>query len=273
MKRSVLFTLLVLFLSPFAQAVELDDRTVLLVMDKKNSGSSSKALRAKLLSTREDIGFSKTDLPIVFMNFDGSETEKEYARRLGIKSEDAPVICVVHWARDATHGPKQIVENAIARKATTFQVEPMIISYMRAIHHAEDTLVHSDSTPDYELETGLLEIENHRFEASGEPNYITDAAVRVRNADKHPIRGIVVRFYKKLNETDDWQLLEEQEVEKLPKGYVAARDFVGNTRDLNLLDAEGNAVECYYRIEVEQGGRVQSREGKFVPSESPVDVH
>ena len=88
MKRTILSVLILFCLAPFAAAAELDGRTVLLVVSRDNSADTTKAIRAKLLDTRSKIGFSKADMPIVFMTFNGSETEKAYAKRLGISADD-----------------------------------------------------------------------------------------------------------------------------------------------------------------------------------------
>jgi hypothetical protein len=274
MKHTLTLILLTLFcLSSLTQAAELDGRTVLLLVTK-DKATNTDVIKQKLLETRKQIGYSKKDLPIVFLTFDGSETERTYTERLGINAEDSPVLCVVEWANDATHGPKRILDNAVVRQASTQEVDSMLISYLKAVHHTgeDKALTVGQAAEVDDLTPGLLEIESHRFEASGKPFYLADAGIRIKNADNRNLHNIAVRFYSKLNEDDRWQLMDEQVVEKLPKGYVASRDFVGNTKQLGLTDEKGNAVPCFYRIEVEQGGQVVSREGKFEPSESPIDI-
>lgn len=264
--------LLALLVAPVF-AAPLDGHTVILVMSKDGQ-AETEVLRQKLLDTRKAMGFSKVDIPIVFMTFDKSETEKEYAQRLGINSQDAPVMCVVEWGEPAHHGPKRVVDGAITRMATSQQVDSMLVSYLKATHTeaaktpeaAVSTEVANDLAP------GALDIESFRFEASGKPSYLANAGIRINNADKRTLRNIVVRFYSKLQEGDEWQLMEKQVIDKLPKGYAASRDFVGDTRTLKLIDEENLPIPCYFRIEVEQGGQVLSREGHFVPYESQLRV-
>jgi len=264
-----LLTLLSVLLVASVGAVDLDGRTVILLITK-NSDSQAEQMRQSLLDTRREMGFSKKDIPIVFMTFDGSETEREYTQRLGVKAKDAPILCVAEWGKPAHFGPKKVMDQAITREATRAAVDSVFVEYFKAVNQGEGD--QSADEPADSYGPGLLEIESFRFEASGKPFYLADAAVRVKNADNHTIHNITVRFYSKLHSEDNWKLMETQVVEKLPKGYVASRDFVGNTRNLGLIDEDGNAVRCLFRIEVEQGGQVLSREGEFVPSEAPVDV-
>ena len=264
--------LLALLLAPVV-AAPLDGHTVILVMSKDGQPEAG-VLRQKLLDTRKAMGFSKVDIPIVFMTFDKSETEKEYAQRLGINSKDAPVMCVVEWGEPAHHGPKRVVDEAIIRMATSQQVDSMFVSYLKATHaevaKAPDTAASSEGGNDFA--PGVLEIANYRFEAGGKPSYLANAGIRINNADKRTLKNIVVRFYSKLQEGDDWQLMEKQVIEKLPKGHAASRDFVGDTRTLKLINEENLPVPCYFRIEVEQGGQVLSREGHFVPYEAHLEA-
>ena len=65
-------------------------------------------------------------------------------------------------------------------------------------------------------------------------------------------------------------MMGKKTLNKLVSGYFASRDIVGDTREMNLADAEGNAIRCFYRIEVEYGGNTIYEEGEFIPNENAI---
>lgn len=208
---------------------------------------------------------SSSQMPIFFMTVAGSETERTYAQRLGINPADVPVLCVVEWAEVASNGPKRVLDGAIIRRASVNDVDSALVRYLK-VTRTDGQRPISEMDP---YSPGLLTVENHRFEVSGKPYNTLDASVRIRNVDERPLKGIAARFYTKFAEGDQWRLLEEKHVDRLPAGYVITRDYVSDPMQLGLLDEHGWARPCFYRIEVEQGGQVHSEEGYFDPNTRP----
>lgn len=267
MKRLII--LIVLLMTALTAAVGLDGRTVILLVSQHRAGDPKmEAVKAKLLETREKLGYSTEQMPIVYMGFLDSDTERQHFDRLGFQAFDSPVLCVVEWGNPARFGPKQIVQDAIARSATPEHVDHIVESYLRAINKTENPDSGSQLPPPDEAKSGL-EIVTVRFEASGRPLFLTNAAVRVKNHEPLTLTNVTIRFYKKLQEDDSWSLMGKKVLERLPAGHFATRDIVGDTRQFELVDAENSAVPCFYRIEVECDGNVISEEGKFVPSLGP----
>jgi hypothetical protein len=274
MKKFVL--LILLLVTAMGSAQSLDGKIVILLVSEHRSGDSRmEEVKTKLLDLREKLGFSKEQMPIVFMGFADSDTERKYFDRLGFQAFDSPVLCVAEWGNPARFGPKRIVDYAIARSATPQHVDYIVEQYLKAVNLSVDgPIAHpspSPTTTPSPGETGL-KIVNVRFEASGKPLFLTNAGVRVKNFGSQTVRSITIRFYNRISLQDAWQFMGEKTLEKIPAGYVASRDVVGDTRDFRLVDSQKNAVRCFYKIEVEYNGNIIVEEGEFSPSEGPVGV-
>lgn len=267
MKR--LIFLIILLLTALSAAVGLDGRTVILLVSQHRTGDPKmEAVKAKLLETRDKLGYSTEQMPIVYMGFLDSDTERRHFDRLGFQAFDSPVLCVAEWGNPARFGPKQVINDAIARSATPQHVDFIIDQYLRAI----DRMDGSSNTPGPSPDPGKsgIEIINVRFEASGQPLFLTNAAVRIKNNEPTTVTNVAIRFYSKLQESDSWSLMGEKTLERLPSGNFATRDIVGDTRKFNLVNAENSAVTCFYRVEIEYNGHIISEEGKFEPVKGPV---
>ena len=287
--------LLILMMVSTAMAVGLDGRTVILVVSEHRKGDALvKNIQRALFLQRDNLGLSKEEMPIVFMGFLDSDAERKYFDRLGFKAKDAPVICVTEWGNPARFGPKR-VNGAIARTASEANVARLVDSFLHKtgrdhlrLRRIGGELVYPDSglpinpppttppstppvtPPPSGGVAGRIDIVKVRFEASGKPLFMTNAAVRLHNPGGQTLRNITVRFYAKPIDAKEWLLITEEKMDKLPAGYFATRDFVGDTRKINIVDAEQNSVRCHYKVEVEQGGHTIVEEGVFVPSEAPV---
>ena len=264
-KLTLIFLIL---LASLASAIELDGKTVILLVSEHRSGDPRmESVKKKLLEERESLGFDTENMPIVFMGFKDSDTEKRYFDRLGFQEVDSPVLCVVEWGNPARFGPKKVLDYAIARSATPDHVDSIVKDYLAM----RDAPPEGGVTPPIPPRTGgELEIVNVRFEAAGKPLYLTNAGVRLQNTGTETAREITVRFYCKLSAQDSWQLMGKKTLAKLVSGYFATRDVVGDTRNFGLTDENGNAIPCLYRIEVEHAGKVIYEEGQFIPNEEPV---
>lgn len=275
MKR---FFLILALLVSVASAAGLDGRRVILVVSEHRTGDPKmKVLETELRRLRKELGFSKAQMPLVFMGFKDSDTERTYFDRLGFQAFDSPIICVAEWGNPARFGPKKVVDYAIARSATQQHVPFIVNEFLKAEGHKVDPTPIGTPTPmppppPSDSAPGKLELLNVRFEASGKPLYMTNVGVRIKNWDEQTVRGIKIRFYCKPPDQTEWVLMGTKTINKIPAGHFVSRDIVGDTRKFNLVDPEMNAVRCPYRIEVEQGGRVITEEGVFTPNESPVGV-
>lgn len=259
---------LILVLTSVVSALNLDGRIVVLLVSEHRSGDPMmESVKKELLEARDRLGYSKDEMPIVFMGFADSDTEKTYFDRLGFKSYDSPVLCVAEWGNPARFGPKQVVDYAIVRTARPDNVDFIVDEFLKATGKSVDPKVTHTPTPGA---AGSLEIVNVRFEASGKPLYMTNVGVRIKNSDDHTLHDITIRFYSKLKQEDGWSLMGEKTLKKLPSGYFATRDVVGDTKKFQLLDSENNAVRCLYRVEIEHNGKIITEEGEFIPSEGPV---
>lgn len=271
--------LVFLLLTGLATADGLDGRTVILLVSEHRSGDpSAEAVKSELLRKREELGLEKKDMPIVFMGFADSDAERQYFDRLGFQSFDSPVLCVVEWGNPGRFGPKKVVSDAIARTATPQHVDFVVGHWLKETGRSTEEPVAIVKPPTKPVENtepqepGEIEIVSTRFEASGKPLYITNAGIRIKNVDTKALRNISIRFYSKRSLEDDWNLMRKKTLERLPIGYFASRDVVGDTKQFGLTDDLGSSVPCFYRIEVEHGGQVRFREGDFIPIEGSVRV-
>ncbi|MCA9779673.1 MAG: hypothetical protein KC800_23255, partial [Candidatus Eremiobacteraeota bacterium] len=201
-KLTLIFLIL---LAPLACAVELDGKTVILLVSEHRSGDPRmESVKKKLLEEREALGFDTENMPIVFMGFKDSDTEKKYFDRLGFQEVDSPVLCVVEWGNPARFGPKKVLDYAIARSATPEHVDSIVKDYLAMRDVPPDGGVTPPVPP---RAGGELEIVNVRFEAAGKPLYLTNAGVRLQNTGTETAREITVRFYCKLSAQDSWQIM------------------------------------------------------------------
>ncbi len=260
---------ILILLTSVASAVELDGRTVILLVSEHRSGDPRmESVKKKLLDERDALGFDTENMPIVFMGFRDSDTEKKYFDRLGFQEVDSPVLCVVEWGNPARFGPKKVLDYAIARSATPEHVDSIVRDYLAIKDGPPDGGINPPPiSPDA---SGELEIVSIRFEAAGKPLYMTNAGVRLQNSGTETAREITIRFYCKLSAQQSWKLIGKKTLAKLVSGYFATRDVVGDTREFGLTDENGNAIRCLYRIEVEFAGKVIYEEGEFIPNEEPV---
>jgi hypothetical protein len=268
MKKLIL--LLLILLSTLASAVELDGKTVILLVSEHRSGDPKmEAVKSALLAQRTEMGMNTETMPIVFMGFKDSDTERKYFDRLGFQDFDSPVLCVVEWGNPARFGPKQVLDYAIYRTATPQHVDFIIKEYLSLVNKSPAD-IGVDPPPISPDASGDLEIINVRFEASGKPLFLTNAGIRLQNTGVETVRDISIRFYSKTSQDTGWSLMGKKTLNKLVSGYFASRDIVGDTRQFKLTDAQGNAIPCRYRIEVEFGGKIIYEEGEFVPNESAI---
>lgn len=256
--------LILLLLTLTSSALELDGKTVILLVSEHRTGDPKmEAVKARLLKERTDLGFTTEDMPVVFMGFKDSDTEREYFDRLGFQEFDTPVLCVVEWGNPARFGPKRVLDYAIYREATPQHVDFIVKEYLSMKGKDPNSVGNPPELPPDA--SGELELQDVRFSAAGAPVYLTNAGVRIRNTSPEIVRDIVVRFYLKTDEQSGWQLIGKKDLDKLLSAHFASRDLVLDTRDIGLVDEDGRALPCLYRIEVEQAGKVLYREGEFRP--------
>ncbi len=253
---------------------------ILVVSEHRTGDPKMKVLEDELRRMRKELGYTKDEMPLVFMGFADSDTEKKYFDRLGFQSFDSPILCVAEWGNPARFGPKRVVDYAIARSATRQHVAPIVKAFLET-----EGLIKKDPFPlppptgnpppppqAGGEQPGQLELLNVRFEASGKPLYMTNVRARIRNADSRTLRNITVRFYCKTTDHADWFLMDTKTINKIPAGHFVSRDVVDDTREFNLVDENQSARPCRYRIEVEHAGQTLVEEGEFVPAESPVGM-
>ena len=261
-RRLLPFILLLLTLT--ASAVELDGKTVILLVSEHRTGDPKmEAVKARLLEERTALGYTTDDMPVVFMGFKDSDTEREYFDRLGFQEFDTPVLCVVEWGNPARFGPKRVLDYAIYRGATPQHVDFIVKEYLSMKDKDPNSVGRPPEIPPDA--SGELELQDVRFSAAGAPVYLTNAGVRIRNTDSEILRDIVIRFYVKTDEQSGWQLIGKKALDKLLSAHFASRDLVLDTRDIGLVDQDGRALPCFYRIEVEHAGKILYQEGEFIP--------
>ena len=266
MKRLILVMLMLL--CGGASAVNLDGRIVILLVSAHRTGDPRmEAVKSELLKMRQDLGYDTESMPVVFMGFEDSDTERKYFDRLGFQAFDSPVLCVVEWGNPARFGPKRVLDYAIARSATPQHVDFIVKNYLKTVE--DPGSLEGPALPPPLTDTDGLEIQNVRFEASGQPLYLTNVAVRLRNNTDLVARDVTLRFFCKTSTDEGWRLMGKKVIDKLLPGNIASRDIVGDTRNFGLVNAENNSIRCYYRVEVEQGGKVIHQEGEFIPYAGP----
>ena len=276
MKRLCL--LFLFLLSGLAGAVELDGRTVILVVAEHRANDPVvSSMEAELIRLRTELGMSAEDMPIIFMGFADSDTDKANFDRLGFKAADAPVMCVVEWGKPARFGPKKVLGAAIKRHAEVQHSAAIVNAYLGqmgfdnrlpeppgfGLRPTPAPVEVVDNSP------GRLEIDKVRFEVGGKTLFLTNVGVRVRNLEQRTLRDVKVRVFAKPTKSTEWKLVDEQIVPKILAGNMVVRDNVSDSGKLGLVGDDGLALPSQYRIEVEHMGKVVSKEGDFVPITSP----
>ncbi len=269
MLRLICLLLLLLFATVPALSDTLDGRNVILVVTEHRTDEVSQRLHGKLNTYRNKLGFDRDSMPLVFMGFADSDTERGFFERLGFKANNAPVVGLAEWGNPARFGPKRIYPDAIYRNAEGPKAEHAAAAVLRSwlILEGHDNLIPTlDKLVGADLGQGQLEIEDVRFEANGAPIYILNSRVRLRNTGVAVATDITIRFWCRPLGDPGWTLIGERLIERLPAGHRVARDLVMDTKDLPILDAEGVVEPCEYRIVVTHAGSEISREGEFHPS-------
>ena len=256
----LLLAFLLLALSLPTIAWQLDGKTVILVVSKHREGDSEMdVLRERVKEVRQSLGYSTQSMPIVFMGFADSDTDRKYFDRLGFQAADSPVLAVVEWGNPARFGPKRIIGRGIVRKAGPDQVDFIAKSFQEAIDAPEPPV----TTPLPLAQ--ILDVVSVRFKPRGEPIYHSTAGIRLRNTKNLTLKDLTVRYYAKLPLETSWKLLAERKIESLPPGNFVSRDVVFDSRESTLLDTSGQAQDCLYRFEVNCGDETLVEEGNYDP--------
>jgi hypothetical protein len=261
LQMRTLVLLALLSITGLAPAWEIDGQTALLVVSEHRVGDTKlEEIKNELLAARERMGYDKETMPVVFMGFKDSDTERKYFDRLGFQAIDSPVVAVVEWGNPARFGPKRIIGHGIKRHATAGDVETLIGHYLKAI---DKTLV--EPAPSTLSFKEIVEVVSVRFKVRGKPLFLTSMGIRVRNTQNLTLKDIQVRYYGKLRQDEEWELLGERTLEDLPPGNFASRDLVVKSQGSRLLDQEQNPLPCLYKIECEYRGERLTEEGEFAP--------
>lgn len=269
MKRLAVF-LALLCLAPVQAQEVLDGRNVILVVTEHRTDELSERLHSMLSDYRSQLGLTREALPLVFMGFADSDTERGFYQRLGFKAEDAPVVCMAEWGNPGRFGPKRVYPEAIFRSAEGLKGEHAAAVVLREWLEREgyaDRLAHLRELMGGMPGHGELTIQDVEFQANGKPLYVLNARARLRNVGVATVSNAAVRFYCRPHSGAPWTNLGEHVIEKVPGGYMVVRDLVADTRNLPIVNSEGAIQPCEYRVEVLQDGEVSSLEGRFFPSE------
>lgn len=117
-----------------------------------------------------------------------------------------------------------------------------------------------------EEQSGPLRLEEAVFEANGAPLYVVNARARVKNLGEKGYRDGKVRFYCRLDASQDWTLVGERPLPGVPPGHSATCDLVTDSEGLPIFNGEGEVSHCQYRVEVQYADGVAQAEGEFHPS-------
>lgn len=261
--------LLLLLLTLPALSDTLDGRNVILVVTEHRTDEVSERLHSKLNTYRNQLGFNRESMPLVFMGFADSDDERSFFERLGFTAKNAPVVGLAEWGNPARFGPKRIYPDAIYRNAHGLKAEhaaaAVLRSWLRLEGH-ESLIPTLDKLVGTDLGQGQLEIEDTRFEANGAPIYLLNSRVRFKNTGVAVATDITIHFWCRPMGDPQWTLIGERTIERLPAGHRVARDLVVDTKDLPILDENGVVKPCEYRIVITHKGKEISREGEFHPS-------
>ncbi|MGE0492086.1 MAG: hypothetical protein AB7S38_22925 [Vulcanimicrobiota bacterium] len=267
MRWGLLFCLLVCWALP--AAAELAGRKVVLVVTRHRQDPDMVKLEEYLTNLRSDLGLGRAQMPLVFMGFEDSSAEAGYFQRLGFKSQDAPVMCVAEWGDPERFGPKRVVDEAIMRRVeadATGDIVGVVRQWLEMEGYADKVSMLPVTGPTLEPQ-GRLQVSDLRFEANGKPLFLLNARVRLKNVGEHAVTGVKVEFLCRTRGTAGWRSLGVQEIDRIPGGYAVARDLVGDTRQLGLLDANQAIQPCDYRVRVVYGDESLIEEGSFQPRE------
>ena len=273
MRRWVCLVLLFM-MTGLAGAVELDGKTVLLVVTEHRENSPARAdLEGELIRLRAELGLNEKKMPIEVLGFADSDADREKLGRLGFKAEDAPVMCVVEWGNPARFGPKKVLNSAIVRRAKIGHGAAIVNAFLtqsgkqaRLPEQAGFGLKPLPaSEPVADTVPGKLEIDNVRFEVGGQTLFLTHMGVRIRNLESRTLRDVKFRFFVRTKGASEWKLAYEQNVTKIVANNSLVRDHIGDSKELGLVGTDGWAEPSEYRVEVEHVGQVVSKEGEFIP--------
>lgn len=252
-----------------ASSPSLAGRSVILVVTPHRSDELAQHLESLLGGYRDQLGLDRSELPIVLMGFQDSDTEAAFFQRLGFHADDAPVVCLAQWGDPARFGPKKVIGDSIVRRATGIKAERAAVLMLR---DWLDINGHSDLVPQLEQLSGgipgagRLIIVDTAFEANGAPLYLANARVRLRNTGVAALpAGARIRYFAKPKGHTRWILLGTQELGRVPGGDQMVRDLMVDTRKFDLLDKDRGILPCHYRVEVTWQGHTISRQGYFVP--------
>ena len=114
------FSLFFLFLSlaSVEAAPNLGGKEVLLIVSSQRHDLDGEWLELALRGMRHELGLTGEDIPVVRMGFDDKDAEPAHFQRLGVSSDDLPLVCLVQWSPQASDGPQVVVEEMIASGAT-----------------------------------------------------------------------------------------------------------------------------------------------------------
>ena len=120
--RVKLGLLAIVFVSFFSVAVQaapvLDGKQVLLIVSEERHDLDGEWLELALRGMRHDLGLSGREIPVVRMGFDDQDANSKHFKRLGVTSQDGPLVCLVQWGQTASEGPADIVDGLVVRGAT-----------------------------------------------------------------------------------------------------------------------------------------------------------
>lgn len=119
-KCRLAFSLFFLFTSiaTGAAAPDLGGKEVLLIVSSQRHDLDGEWLELALRGMRHELGLTGEEIPVVRMGFDDKDADPAHFQRLGVGSDDLPLICLVQWSPQASDGPQAVVEGMIASGAT-----------------------------------------------------------------------------------------------------------------------------------------------------------
>lgn len=241
-----------------------------LIVGKKSDRPTMLALQLRCEELRNRLRIRPEEMPIRVHVADERDL---WSRRLGLERRWHPALGVALWNKKATLGPRRFVGDSFVKNATQHHALRVVQSFLKVSEHKSKALppFHSaDSLPIPTLD--ILAVESVRFEASGKPNDLTNFAVRLRNDSLETVRDIKVEFFVRRSPAENWRQCAVKKVAKVASHHMATAEFVAKTKELGLLDSNGNAVACRYKVEISLEGREPLVEvGAFQPSERPVD--
>lgn len=119
-KCRLAFSLFFLFVSiaTGAAAPDLGGKEVLLIVSSQRHDLDGEWLELALRGMRHELGLTGEEIPVVRMGFDDKDADRAHFQRLGVGSDDLPLICLVQWSPQASDGPQAVVEELVASGAT-----------------------------------------------------------------------------------------------------------------------------------------------------------